>query len=324
MREIISKINDNIHYILLFGYSVYGIVEYIKYESYEGIYVFIKLGVIATTNIFMKNITEKYVPTIINDEDKLNKILYRPGTIKSGLPSGHCMVIFSIIPHMNKHYSIFIIMLMYSYGIFIMGDRISKNKHTTFQVLVGSLVGLIMGISLFWVIKSKKNKKNILNIMWIKTLIRSINLGYVPYNEIKREKEIISNISYVLKRQRIKYDVEYDVIENRSEYGSGDLRIKVKDKVVILEAKYINYNRIEEEKSEKLKKLKEQVLYYSSCERVIRKTDVVGMYMYNLNPKSEERYKLYCGIYVCNLDIHEAIQNIKKRSKGKELLRYIR
>ena len=149
MREIISKINDKIHYILLFGYSVYGIVEYIKYESYEGIFVFIKLGVIATTNIFMKKITEKYVPTIINDEDKLKQILYRPGTIKSGLPSGHCMVIFSIIPHMNKHYSIFIIMLMYSYGIFIMGDRISKNKHTTFQVLVGSLVGLIMGISLF-------------------------------------------------------------------------------------------------------------------------------------------------------------------------------
>lgn len=160
--------------------------------------------------------------------------------------------------------------------------------------------------------------------MWIKTLIRSINLGYVPYNKIKSEKEIISNISYVLKRQRIKYDVEYDVIENRSEYGSGDLRIKVKDKVVILEAKYINYNRKEEENKEKLKKLKEQVLYYSSCERVIRKTDVVGMYMYNLNPKSEERYKLYCGIYVCNLGIHEAIQNIKKRSKGKELLRYIR
>ena len=149
MREIISKINNNIHYILLFGYSVYGIVEYIKYESYEGIFVFIKLGVIATTNIFMKKITEKYVPTIINDEDKLKQILYRPGNRKSGLPSGHCMVIFSIIPHMNKHYSIFIIMLMYSYGIFIMGDRISKNKHTTFQVLVGSLVGLIMGISLF-------------------------------------------------------------------------------------------------------------------------------------------------------------------------------
>tara|TARA_B100001287_G_C22624892_1_gene501996 strand:+ start:301 stop:750 length:450 start_codon:yes stop_codon:yes gene_type:complete len=149
MREIISKINNNIHYILLFGYSVYGIVEYIKYESYEGIFVFIKLGVIATTNIFMKKITEKYVPTIINDEDKLKQILYRPGNRKSGLPSGHCMVIFSIIPHMNKHYSIFIIMLMYSYGIFIMGDRISKNKHTTFQVLVGSLVGLIMGIALF-------------------------------------------------------------------------------------------------------------------------------------------------------------------------------
>ena len=149
MREIISKINNNIHYILLFGYSVYGIVEYIKYESYEGIFVFIKLGVIATSNIFMKKITEKYVPTIINDEDKLKQILYRPGNRKSGLPSGHCMVIFSIIPHMNKHYSIFIIMLMYSYGIFIMGDRISKNKHTTFQVLVGSLVGLIMGIALF-------------------------------------------------------------------------------------------------------------------------------------------------------------------------------
>ena len=136
MREIISKINDNIHYILLISYSLNGIV-------------FIKLGIVALTNIFMKKITETYIPTIINDEGKLNQILYRPGTRKSGLPSGHCMVIFSIIPHMNKHYSIFIIMLMYSYGIFIMGDRVSKNKHTTFQVLVGSLVGLIMGIALF-------------------------------------------------------------------------------------------------------------------------------------------------------------------------------
>jgi len=105
--------------------------------------------IIAVTNIGLKKLAEDIIPKLTQNDFILNTVLYRPGTTKSGLPSGHCMVVFSIIPLLIDVYQKYVMVLIMLYGIFIGYDRVMKRQHTYTQVILGAIVGLGMGVVLF-------------------------------------------------------------------------------------------------------------------------------------------------------------------------------
>jgi len=105
--------------------------------------------IIAAANLGLKYVLGEMIPRMTTNDFILNKLVYRPGTTKSGLPSGHCMVVFSVIPPLMEIYKTEIIMLMISYGIFIAYDRVRQERHTYAQVIIGALVGWEMGMRMF-------------------------------------------------------------------------------------------------------------------------------------------------------------------------------
>ena len=141
---LFSLFNDYVHYIIL-------IVAFVKCYNRDkhDILIFAKLFIVALANFGLKDLAGQIIPKITQSDFILRKLVYRPGTTTSGLPSGHCMIIFSIIPLLTKIYRQYIINLILLYGIFIGYDRVRKEKHTYLQVIIGALVGWGMGYRLF-------------------------------------------------------------------------------------------------------------------------------------------------------------------------------
>ena len=105
--------------------------------------------IIVIVNYGLKYVSGKMIPKLTQNNFILRKFVYRPGTTKSGLPSGHCMVLFSIIPPLMQIYQQYIINLIILYGIFIAYDRVRKEKHTYAQVIIGAILGFEMGRAMF-------------------------------------------------------------------------------------------------------------------------------------------------------------------------------
>ena len=139
-----SFINDNVHYMIL-------IVTLLRCYNldYNNTILFIKMCIIAVTNFGLKKLAGDIIPKLTQNDFILNTVLYRPGTTKSGFPSGHCMVVFSIIPLLIDVYQKYVTNLIMLYGIFIGYDRVMKRQHTYTQVILGAIVGLGMGVVLF-------------------------------------------------------------------------------------------------------------------------------------------------------------------------------
>ena len=143
VNTMIDLLNDNVHYIII---SLFSVNDFI---------IFCKILIILFTNLGLKDFFDKMLihkedPTwATNHKVILSKFVYRPYTYESGLPSEHCMVIFSVIPPLMKIYHPYTIMLMIMYGIFICYDRVRKENNTYIQVIIGSLVGWGMGLILF-------------------------------------------------------------------------------------------------------------------------------------------------------------------------------
>ena len=142
---MIAFINNNIHYIILVGV----LVKCVASSNYNDFIICCKMFIIAAANLGLKYVLGEMIPRMTTNDYILNKLVYRPGTTKSGLPSGHCMVVFSVIPPLMEIYKTEIIMLMISYGIFIAYDRVRQERHTYAQVIIGALLGWEMGIRMF-------------------------------------------------------------------------------------------------------------------------------------------------------------------------------
>ena len=141
---LFSLFNDYVHFIILF-------VALVKCYNLDkpDILIFAKICIIALTNFGLKDLAGQIIPKLTQSEFILVKLVYRPGTTKSGLPSGHCMMVFSIIPLLMNIYQKYVINMILLYGIFIGYDRVRKEKHTYLQVILGALVGWGMGYVMF-------------------------------------------------------------------------------------------------------------------------------------------------------------------------------
>ena len=141
---LFSLFNDYVHYIIL-------IVAFVKCYNRDkhDILIFAKLFIVALANFGLKDLAGQIIPKITQNDFILRKLVYRPGTTTSGLPSGQSMIVFSIIPLLMNIYRQYVINLILLYGIFLGYDRVRKEKHTYFQVIIGALVGWGMGYRLF-------------------------------------------------------------------------------------------------------------------------------------------------------------------------------
>jgi len=146
MNKMINLLNDKVHFIIIAAAAVKCAYNLFPENDLR---LFCKMLIIAFTNLGLKDFFGKMIPKLTNNQFILRKLVYRPGTTESGLPSGHCMVIFSVIPPLIGILQTYVIMLMIMYGIFIGYDRVRKEQHTYAQVIIGALVGWGMGLIMF-------------------------------------------------------------------------------------------------------------------------------------------------------------------------------
>ena len=82
-------------------------------------------------------------PLLSNRFPYLDRILLRPNSNQYGMPSGHCQLFFALVAYMSKT-DYFVPILVY--GFLIAHERVSNEKHTILQVLVGSVLGYTLGL----------------------------------------------------------------------------------------------------------------------------------------------------------------------------------
>ena len=140
-----SAFNDNVHYIILITLTIVAVIT----RDYDDAVIAAKMFIIAATNLSLKKVLGIIIPKLTNSDLILTCLVYRPDTVKSGLPSGHCMIVFSTIPLLPLAILPYGADLLVLYGAFIAYDRVKKNQHTPLQVIIGAAVGAMMGFMMF-------------------------------------------------------------------------------------------------------------------------------------------------------------------------------
>lgn len=119
-----------VHYIILSGLLVGADFR-----------IFLQFMGIAFINIIIKFCV---CPFLNKRIPMLDTVLLRPNSSSYGMPSGHCQIFFALVAYMRPEGMYF--MLAVVYGCLIGHERVAKNKHTVFQVIVGSLLGYSLGL----------------------------------------------------------------------------------------------------------------------------------------------------------------------------------
>ena len=119
-----------IHYLILAGVLVFDDVQ-----------IFLQFLGIAFINVFLKLCVCPYVS---NRMPFLEGILLRPNYSSYGMPSGHCQIYFALVAYL--HLEIPMLILAVVYGCLIGHERVVENKHSVFQIVVGSLLGYSLGL----------------------------------------------------------------------------------------------------------------------------------------------------------------------------------
>ena len=153
---IIQDIFKNIGQI---GHILLGVCSIILLwnKSYNLYYYFIGFGLDAILNLILKSIFKQPRPDI--DETNFNlalkhgkRFIYNNGLPYDifGMPSGHsesCLFSTTFVFLVLRNYKILGGFVLLS--IVTMAQRVSYNNHTIAQVIVGAVVGLIFGYSIY-------------------------------------------------------------------------------------------------------------------------------------------------------------------------------
>lgn len=120
-----------VHYLILFGLLVGADFR-----------IFLQFMGIAFINIVIKFCV---CPFLSDRMPVLDTVLLRPNMWTYGMPSGHCQIFFALVAYLRPKDPLYFLLAV-AYGCLIGHERVVKNKHTVFQVIVGSLLGYSLGL----------------------------------------------------------------------------------------------------------------------------------------------------------------------------------
>ena len=139
------------------------------------------------------------------------------------------------------------------------------------------------------------------------------------YPPVYNELDILNNLCKLFTKHNINYSCEYDIIDGRPDLGKGDIIVKLKKNIfIIIELKFINYNKKNKFINEKTNKLCEQIDFYGACQKIKGgNITVIGLIIYN----DEESFTIENDLPLSiDIEYEECFQDIKLKDAKKIIL----